>query len=75
MVKVPPPRGKGKPPPAETTIGNLDKPEAEELVPLNFKVPGSFRKDFKITAAQRGKDMVEQLYEAYELLESKKGEQ
>lgn len=56
MAKVPPPRGKGYPPPADSTIGNLDKPESEALVPLNFKVPGSFRKDFNITAAQRGKD-------------------
>ena len=65
MAKVPPPRGKGEPPQAGSTLGNLEKPESEALVPLNFKVPASFRKDFKITAAQRGKDKVEQLYEAY----------
>jgi hypothetical protein len=71
MAKVPPPRGKGEPPAADSTNGNLDKPESEGLVPLNFKVPAAFRRDFKITAAQRGKDMVQQLYEAYELLKSK----
>jgi hypothetical protein len=54
MVKVPPPRGKGEPPPADSTMGNLDKPESEALVPLNFKVPKAFRSDFKITAAKRG---------------------
>jgi len=38
---------------------------------LNFKVPAAFRRDFKITGAQRGKDIVEQLYEAYALLKEK----
>jgi hypothetical protein len=68
MAKVPPPRGKGEPPTASYTLGNLNKPESEVLVPLNFKVPESFRRDFKITAAQCGKDMVQQFYEAYALL-------
>jgi len=34
-----------------------------------FLISGqSFRKDFKITAAQRGKDMVEQFFGAYALV-------
>ena len=73
MAKVPAPRGKGEPPAADGTLGNLDKPESEALVPLNFKVPPTFRRDFKITAAQRGVDMVEQLYKAYALLKGNAG--
>jgi hypothetical protein len=73
MAKVPPPRGKGDPPPAGETVGNLDKPESEELVPLNFKVPKIFRSDFKITAARRGVKMHKQLFEAYALLKEKEG--
>jgi hypothetical protein len=64
MVKVPPPRGKGDPPTAENTIGNLDKPEPEKKVPMNFWVPDVFHTDFKVTAAKRGKTMVDQLFEA-----------
>jgi hypothetical protein len=58
-------------------VGNLDKPESEALVPLNFKVPGSFSRclalSAKITAARRGKDMVEQLYECVALLKRTEG--
>lgn len=68
MANVPPPRGKGEPPLPASVVGNLDKPESEALVPLNFKVPEAFRRDFKVTAAVRGKDMVQQLFEAYALL-------
>jgi hypothetical protein len=65
MAKVPPPRGKGEPPQAASTVGNLDKPESEELVSLNFRVTKEFRRDFKIFAAQNNKEMVKILYEAF----------
>lgn len=68
MAKVPPPRGKGEPPPADSTIGNLDKPETEALVSLNFRVPSSFRKAFKIYAAKNDKDGVELLIETFTAL-------
>lgn len=49
-------------------MGNLDAPAAEELVPLNFRVPASFRKDYKITTASSdGTDMVDVLRESFEL--------
>jgi hypothetical protein len=45
-------------------VGNLDKPETEALVPLNFEMASDFAEDFKIAAAHRGIDRVQQLYEA-----------
>lgn len=68
MAKVPPPHGKGEPPPAGSRVGNLDKPESEDEVSFNFRVPPAFRQDFKIMAAKRGKDMHEQMYECVALL-------
>jgi hypothetical protein len=47
MARIPAPRGKGEPPQESNTMGNLDAPAAEELVPLNFKVPATFLKEFK----------------------------
>jgi len=70
MAKVPPPKGKGEPPPAEATIGNLDNPESGTTVPLNFKVPMAFKREFKTYAAQRGKSMSRVLTEAFALLKS-----
>jgi hypothetical protein len=68
MVKVPPPRGKGEPPRADSTIGNLDKPDTEDLVSLNFRVPKQFRRAFKIYAAEYGRTQVELIVEAFEAL-------
>lgn len=67
MAKVPPPRGKGDPPIADATIGNLDKPESEGLVALNFKVTKAFRKALKLYAAEQDQDMVQILFEAVAL--------
>jgi hypothetical protein len=70
MAKVPPPRGKGGPPPSESTLGNLDAPERAELEPLNFKVPRAFRREFKTYAAQQGKSMSQVLQEAFVALKN-----
>ena len=60
MAKVPQkPSSKGTPPVPTATLGNLDKPEPEDLVTLNFKVPAAFRREFKITAAELDIDMVD----------------
>jgi hypothetical protein len=50
--------GKGDPPAISATIENLDNPQPEELVPLNFKVVDSFRREFKIFSATNGMHMV-----------------
>jgi hypothetical protein len=52
-------------------VGNLDKPESEALVPLS--ISRCLALSAKITAAPRGKDMVEQLYECVALLKRTKG--
>jgi hypothetical protein len=70
MAKVPPPRGKGEPPPPAVTVGNLDKPESEALVALNFKVPRGFRHEFRLFAANRDKNLVQILFDAFALLQS-----
>ena len=68
MTKVPLPRGKGEPPAPTNTIGNLDRPETEELVSLNFRVPKQFRRDFKIFAAQNDRDGIDALKEVFSRL-------
>jgi hypothetical protein len=77
MAKVPPPTQpksrKGEPPPLERIPGNLDKPEAGSLKPLNFKVPDDFRKEFKTYAVQQGISMVELLQQAFALIKSQRG--
>jgi hypothetical protein len=70
MTKVPPPRGKGEPPLPTHTIGNLDKPESEDLVPLNFKVPPAFKREFRMFAAAHDKYLVEVLYSAFNSLKN-----
>jgi hypothetical protein len=65
MAKVPPPRGKGEPPQASATVGNLDKAESLALAPLNFKVPPGFKVEFKTFAAMQGKCMSRVLQEAF----------
>lgn len=59
-IDIPPPAtslrsgSKGEPPAAEVVRDNLAKPEPAAIVPLNFKVPASFRRDFKHVAADYG---------------------
>jgi hypothetical protein len=69
MAKVPPPRGKGEPPPPEGIIGNLDKGEVSHL---NFRVPKAFHKEFSLLAIQHDyKSQTDLLYEAFELVKKK----
>ena len=72
MAKVPPPARKGEPPAMQEILGNLDTPQSEELVPLNFKVSEAFRREYKIFAAQRDMNMVDLLHESFELLKREK---
>ena len=68
MAKVPPPRGKGEPPPPSTTLGNLDKSDGPEKTPLNFKVSEAFKIEFCTYAAQRNERLKQVLYNAFALL-------
>ncbi len=70
MAKAPPPprkkSNKGEPPTPQETKANLNKPEPGELANLNFKVPATFKRDFKIAAATYGMNQVELLKEIFE---------
>ncbi len=62
---------KGLPPkglPPQASNNNLNKPAQAELVPLNFKVPPEFAKEFKVFAAMHGLKLVDLLklgFDAY----------
>lgn len=65
----PPPRRtvKGEPPAIEEIKSNLKKPEPSKKVALNFRVPASFKRDFKIASATHGITQSELLIQAFEL--------
>lgn len=63
-IAPPPPskRDKGQPPAATDTLGALPGTVGPiRDTPLNFRVQRSFRRDFKVAAAQRGISQVELL--------------
>lgn len=47
------------------------KERAPVAMPLNFKVPSDFRREFKIYAAQHNKKLNQLLYEAFAALKAK----
>jgi hypothetical protein len=65
---APPPTRKEKeaPPTQSETIGNLDKITPEKIVPLNFRVPAEFRKNFKQTALDHDLTGVGLLYKMFD---------
>lgn len=68
--------GKGLPPkPNETHVvgNNTDKPEAGELVSLNFKTDSEFKRDLKSFAAEHDMSMVGVLKEAFAMYKANKG--
>ena len=76
MAKAPPPprkSRKGEPPSPEESKANLSKPEPGELANLNFKVPATFKRDFKIAAATYGMSQVDLLKEIFEFWSSNHG--
>jgi hypothetical protein len=62
-VAPPPPRKtKGEPPAANDTLKTLPATAGPDRdTPLNFRVAKTFKRDFKIAAAQRGITQVELL--------------
>ena len=75
MARVPPPTRKGTPPQLDDTLGNLDKPEPEDVSHLNFRVPKSFHREFAIFARMQDKSQTDVLYEAFALLKKQSGAQ
>lgn len=56
---------KGVPPPETETSINLVRIPDQDLVPLNFKVPAEFKREFKSHAAQLDTSMVQLLMECF----------
>ncbi len=54
----------------ESRVQNLKKAGSNEPVPLNFYVPGEFRRDYKVYAAEKEMSMVEILKRSFELYKS-----
>lgn len=74
--KKPKPAGKGLPPTPATThvVGNnTTKPEAGELVSLNFKTDSEFKRELKSFAAEHDMSMVTVLKESFALYKRQKG--
>ena len=57
---------KGTPPPAPAS--NLRKPTPDELIPLNFKVPAEFARDFKVYAAMHDMKLIDLLKASFDEL-------
>lgn len=52
-------------------VQSSDKRDAARAMPLNFKVPADFRREFKTYAAQHNKKLNQLLYEAFAALKAK----
>lgn len=76
-TNISPPPGrkntKGEPPTKEETQKNLSKPDMGKIVPLNFRVPASFKRDFKVAAANYGITQSELLQKVFEAWQEKHG--
>ncbi|PYE29906.1 hypothetical protein C8J35_1315 [Rhizobium sp. PP-F2F-G38] len=49
------------------------KSDSVDLQTLNFKVPNSFKREFKVYAAEQGLTMLDLLKEGFELSKKKRG--
>jgi hypothetical protein len=55
------------------SIPLLGQQRAAALTPMNFKVPESFHREFKLYAVQHGMSMVELLQESFAVLRKQRG--
>jgi hypothetical protein len=51
-----------------------DTSDSDKSMPLNFKVPAEFRREFKTYAAQHNKKLNQLLYEAFAALKAQHAE-
>jgi hypothetical protein len=68
-----PPKKKGEPPSRKEAKGNLEKSEPSRTVALNFRVPASLKKDFKVSAATAEITQSELLAQAFQLWKERHG--
>lgn len=59
--------------PSVISIPNLDQQGAAALTPMNFRVPETFHREFKIYAAQHGMSMVDLLQESFAVFRKQRG--
>jgi hypothetical protein len=64
---------KGELPMKDETKRKLSKPDMGKIVLLNFRVPASFKRDFKIAAARYGITQSELLQKVFEEWQEKYG--
>lgn len=76
-VNIKKPNSKGAPPslesPSPVVGNNTSKPEAGELVPLNFRVPAEIRREVRAFKVDHDINMVDIFLEAWELYKREKG--
>ena len=65
--------GKGFATPAGITRTNLNEAEPTALTPMNFKVPETFHREFKLFAVQHGMTMVDLLQQSFLVLKKSRG--
>lgn len=75
MPKQPRPEKAAKSPLNKPVIAlaNIDNPDSAELTPMNFKVPATFHREFKLYAVQHGVSMVDLLQESFRVLKEVRG--
>jgi hypothetical protein len=54
------------------SIPNLDKQGTAALTPMNFRVPETFHREFKLYAVQHGMSMVDLLQNSFRLMKEKR---
>ena len=55
------------------SIPSLDKQGAAKLTPMNFRVPETFHREFKLYAVQHAMSMVDLLQESFAVLRKQRG--
>jgi hypothetical protein len=55
------------------SIPNLDQQEAVALTPMNFRVPETFHREFKLYAVQHGMSMVSLLQASFAVFRKQRG--
>ena len=58
--------------PSVISIPNLNK-QGGELTPMNFRVPETFHREFKLYAVQHGISMVDLLQQSFALFRKQRG--
>jgi hypothetical protein len=54
------------------SIPDLDKRGTAALTPMNFRVPETFHREFKLYAVQHGMSMVDLLQKSFRLMKEKR---